>query len=238
MERSRLTSRSLKQSKKQFYGSLIGIVVLISITLNFGPYLIGGIGNLIDTITGKSKQTIILRSDASLEPPVLDSLSRATPSELIDVTGRSFYPDGKVELFVNDLRYSAVEVDKNLDFEIKDIKLSSGENTLKVRVTKDGKNSAFSKDYKISYLKDEPKLEITTPQDKASFSKEDQETKVQGKTDPDNTVRVNGFIAIVDFEGNFSYVYKLSEGENKLTITSENSAGKVVTKEITVSYSP
>ncbi|KKQ96416.1 MAG: hypothetical protein A3G66_01840 [Candidatus Levybacteria bacterium RIFCSPLOWO2_12_FULL_39_17] len=235
---SRLKRRSLKQSKKQLYGYLIGIVLLIFITLNFGPYLIGAVGSAIDLISGKSKQITNIKIDGSLEPPLLDPLPQATPSEFINVTGRSFYPEGEVELFVNGSKYKSARIDESLDFNIKDVKLEPGENIFKLRIIIGTRESDFSKDYKISYLKDKPKLEVDFPQDGAAFSRADQEISVRGKTDPENTVKVNDFIAIVDSEGNFSYVYKLKDGENKLLVSAENAAGQITTKEIIVSYSP
>lgn len=234
---SRLKRRSLKQSKKQLYGSLLAIAILLFLTLNFGPYLISGLGRIIDTIAGKSGQKIIIKSQA-LEPPILEALPSATPSAFIDVTGRSFYQDGTVELFVNGEKYNSQTLDGDFDFEIKDVRLNAGENTLNVRMIRDSIKSEFSQDYKVIYIKDEPKLEIDFPEDKASFSAADQEITIRGKTDPGNNVRINNFIAIVDSEGNFSYTYKLSEGENKLIITAENLAGRTIEKEITVSYSP
>lgn len=235
---SRLKRRSLKQSKKQLYGSLIGIVLVIFITLNFGPYLIGAVGSAIDLISGKSNQSSNIKTDGSLEPPLLDPLPQATPSDFINISGRSFYPEGEVELFVNGSKFKSAQIDDSLDFNIKDVKLEPGENVFKVRIIIGERKSDFSQDYKIAYLKDKPKLEVEFPQDGASFSKADQEISVRGKTDPENTVKVNDFIAIVDSDGNFSYVYKLKDGENKLVISSENPAGQLSTKEIIVSYSP
>ena len=235
---SRLSRRSEKQSKKQLYASLIGIVVVIFIALNFGPILISQLGGFIDTLAGKSKQFTNLVSDADLEPPQLDPLPAGTTGESINVTGRAFYTDGKVELFLNNSSYEIITLNNSQDYEIEDIELAEGENILKVRMISNNKRSEFSQDYKISYLKDEPKLEINSPSDGASFSKTDQEINVRGKTDPENTIRVNDFIAIVDTEGNFSYIFKLKEGENKIKIVATNLAGKTTEKELTVSYSP
>jgi hypothetical protein len=105
-------------------------------------------------------------------------------------------------------------------------------------MVKDGEISGFSESRSISYLKSLPKLEISTPADGASFSKADSEINVSGNTDAENTVRVNDFIAIVDGAGNFSYLLKLSEGDNKIKITATNPAGSNTSKELTVSYSP
>ncbi|OGH16736.1 MAG: hypothetical protein A3C30_00130 [Candidatus Levybacteria bacterium RIFCSPHIGHO2_02_FULL_40_18] len=235
---SRLSRRSETQNKKQLYASLIGIVIIIFVALNFGPILISRLGSFIDILADKSKQTTILPSDADLEPPQLDPLPAGTTEELINVKGSAFYTDGAVELFLNDSSYEIVNLDNSQDFEIRDVKLEEGENILKVRMIKNNKGSEFSQDYKISYLKGEPKLEIGFPSDGASFTKADQEINVSGTTDPDNTVKVNDFIAIVDTNGNFSYFLKLKEGENKIKIVATNPAGKTSEKEITVSYSP
>lgn len=235
---SRLSRRSEKQSKKQLYASLIGIAAVVFVALNFGPLLISGLGGFIDTLAGKSKQTTNLISDADLEPPQLENLPPATTQELINVSGRAFYTDGKVELFLNNSLYEVITLDDSQDFEIDDIKLSKGENILRVRMIRNKTKSEFSQDYKISYLKDDPKLEISFPSDGASFAKADQEITVRGTTDSDNNVKVNDFIAIVDAEGNFSYILRLKEGENKIKVVATNLAGKSSEKEITVSYSP
>lgn len=235
---SRLSRRSEKQSKNQLYASLFGIVVVVFVVLNFGPFLISGLGGFIDTLAGKSKQTTNLVSDADLQAPLLDPLPPGTTEELINVTGRAFYEDGEVELFLNNSSYEIVNLNNSQDFGIEDVKLSDGENILKVRMVRDNKKSEFSQDYKISYLKDDPKLEISFPSDRTNFTKADQEINVRGTTDFENTVRINDFIAIVDTEGNFSYILKLKEGENKIKIAATNLAGKTIEKELTVSYSP
>ena len=235
---SRLTRKSVNQNKKQLYGSLLGIVIVLFVLINFGPLLITGVGSFVDTLAGKSRHTAVLKSDADLEPPILDPLPSGTSDELIDVTGRAFYSDGKIELFLNNSSYDTIELDKSQDFSIEKIKLKQGENIIKVRMVKNNKKSDFSQDYKISYLKDEPKLEISFPSDGTSFSKTDQEINIKGKTDPENTIKINDFIAIVDTGGNFSYILRLKEGENKIKITATNLAGKTSEKELTVSYSP
>ncbi len=237
MRESRLSRRSVNQSKKQLYASLFAIVVIIFIALNFGPFLIGRVGTVIDTISGKSSQSAQVVSD-TLEAPVIDLLPSATPSASIDVQGHAFYSDGQIELYVNDSRVDTVDLDNSQSFTFESVRLRSGENSLKVRIEKNGKKSDFSEEYTISYVKDTPKLEVSSPSDGASFTKADQEINVSGTTDPDNNVRVNNFIAIVDSQGNFSYRLKLNEGENKIKIEAENLAGNKSSKDLTVSYSP
>ncbi len=234
---SRLSRRTEKQSKKQLYGSVIGIFVVIFIALNFGPFLLAASGSAIDTITGKNRETNNIISDADLQPPQLDPISDATSEPEITVTGRSYYPTGSIELYVNGSKRATEKIDDSLDFEFSDIKLVTGSNNLKFRMIQGDKKSDFSDEYEVVYLKDAPKLEVETPNDGSSFTKGDQDINVRGKTDPDNTISVSGFTAIVDAEGNFSYLLRLNDGENKIKIVAQNLAGKSTEKEITVSYS-
>ena len=48
---------------------------------------------------------------------------------------------------------------------------------------------------------------------------------VRGKVDGSSRVTVNGFWAVVDGSGNFSYNLPLNPGENKITIEVEDDAG-------------
>lgn len=238
MRESRLTRRSVKQNKKQLYASLIGIVVVLFITINFGPHLIGSLGSLIDSITGKSSQSAKINTNSNLVAPQLDSLPEATPSASITVTGSSYYPDGTIELYVNDSRAQEVDLENDQSFEMEDVRLSEGENVIKARFVLGSKKSDFSEEERIVYAKSPPKLEVSSPTNGQAFSKADQEIAVQGTTSPENKVTVNDFIAIVGSSGNFSYVYKLKEGENKIIVVAKDPAGTQTKTEITVSYSP
>lgn len=235
---SRLRRRSSKETKKQLYGSLIAIVVILFIAINFGPHLIGALGSFIDVLTGKARQTTIIVSDADLQAPNLDPVPEATPSSRIDITGRAFYEDGQIEIYVNDVKEDTIELENSQEFEAEDIVLKAGENIIQARMVRGKQKSGLSEELTISYIKDAPKLEVEAPTDGTSFSKADQEITVKGKTDPNNTVTVSGFRAITDGDGNFSYLYRLNDGENKIKLIAENLAGNTTVKEITVSYSP
>lgn len=234
--KSRLARRVEKQSKKQLYLSIFGLVILLVIIVKLAPPAIGLLGRALDFINPKSQQSLNF-SDSSIQPPVLDDLPAATPSSSIKITGRSYYQEGEVDLFVDGSLVDSVPIGDSQDFEFEDVSLSEGENKIKARQNKGDKKSEFTEEITVLYIKDEPKLEVSSPQDKASFQKADQEINVSGKTDPDNLVTINGFRAIVDSQGNFSYLLSLNEGENKIKIEATNSVDKKITKEITVSYS-
>lgn len=234
--KSRLTRRAEKQSKKQLYIYIAGLVAFLIIIVNFGPIIIGFIGNALDAVYPKKVQTLIT-SDSTFQPPILDYIPSATPSSNVTVSGRVFYSDGEVEVFINDSLYKRINVDENKTFIIKDVLLSEGENTIKARYRKDTKTSDYSEEIKVSYIKNDPKLDITSPADKTAYSKADQEITVMGNTDPENSVTINGFRAIVDSQGNFSYVLRLKNGDNPIKIEATNSVNRKSTKEISVSYS-
>lgn len=236
MAQSRLARRTIKQSKQQLYYSLAAIVAVMIIAFNFGPLLIGGLGGIIDTITGKGNQATKIITDADIQPPRIDPLPDATPSARINVSGSTDYAEGVVELYVNNSRFRTSEI-KSQTFIFERVLLTKGINYLKARVIIGDKKSDFSEEAQISYTKNAPKLDVTAPVDKQSFSKADQQITMRGTTDPENSVNVNGFIAIVDSAGNFTYDFRLNNGENKLTITAIAKSGQTTTKELTVSYS-
>ncbi len=234
---SRLTRRVEKQNKKQLYLSILGLVVFLIAIIKLGPPILALLGNAIDLISPKSQQSLDL-SNAPLQTPILDTLPPATPSSKIKVTGKSFYKEGEIELYLNDSLFKKTSVDEKGDFSFEDVTLIEGDNYIKARQTKNGKKSDYSEEKKITYIKNQPKLDINSPSDKATFKKADQEITVNGKTDPDNKVTINGFVAIVDSVGNFSYVLKLNEGDNKIKIEATNPVDMKTSKEITVSYNP
>lgn len=238
MAESRLSRRAVNQGKKQLYTSLGAIAAIIIFAVTLGPTLIGVTGNFIDKITGKSGQQAAIRSDAAVQAPRLDPIPNATPSARINITGRADYQTGKIELFVNGRKTDQAEIYDTQTFEFEDVGLSEGANFIKARVILGDKKSDFSEELSISYTKKAPKLEISHPSDNQKFTKADQQITVRGTTDPDNTVSVNGFIAIVESNGNFTYDLRLNDGENKVKIAAVNSAGNTTEKELTVSYSP
>ena len=238
MPESRLTRRSLKQSKNQLYTSLFGIVAILVVALTFGPTIIGTAGNLIDKLTGKTGRDVVINSNTEIQPPTLDSVPQATPSATIIITGKTDYQNGEIELYVNNSLFDKTNVDNSQTFTFEKVPLSNGNNSIKARMIINGKKSDFPDTQNVSLAKNAPKLDITFPSDHQTFKKADQAITAKGTTDPDNNVTVNGSIAIVDGAGNFSYDINLKEGDNKLVIEAKNTAGATTSHEITVSYSP
>lgn len=77
-------------------------------------------------------------------------------------------------------------------------------------------------------------LSISEPQDEAVVSVSF--VTVRGKTAPGAEVSVNGELAEVDANGNFSIRVMLEEGANLLTITASDEDGNEASVELTVGY--
>ena len=90
----------------------------------------------------------------------------------------------------------------------------------------------------MNYQSDKPKLEVSFPVDNATLSRADKTITVTGQTDPDNTVSINSFRAIVENGGKFSYQLTLNDGDNQITIEAQNPAGLTTQKQLKVTYNP
>lgn len=237
MAYSRLTRRSVNKSKIQLYGSLIAIAVIIFGAFTFGPFLLGATGSLIDRITGKNGGAEKVQTSADIQPPTLNPIPDATPSARININGETDYREGEVELYVNSALSDTTNISEDQTFEFEGVSLRQGSNSIRARIVINNKRSDFSSEEFITYSKSEPKLEVSFPSDKQEFRKADKQITVKGATDSENSVKVNGFVAIVDTAGNFSYDLNLNNGENKIAITATAPSGQITTKDITVSYS-
>ena len=90
----------------------------------------------------------------------------------------------------------------------------------------------------VSYVKGTPKLTLTSPSDGQTFSKDSNKATIAGQTDPTDRVTVNGYWAIVDSKGNFTYALPLQNGDNQLKIIATDDAGNTTEVDKKVIYSP
>lgn len=234
---SRLTRSSEDKAKKQIIYLIITILVVLVILFQFGPFLINSVGSFTSsfqtTKTGETKN-----DSTALEPPFITNIPTATTSAYISISGSAPYTDATIELFLNGFEEDSIPLTKEQDFTFSKIYLKEGKNTLKLRVKKGKDKSLFTDEYTVLYAKDDPKVEVSNPSDGQEFSTGDQSITVTGKTDSENTITVNGFRAIVDSEGNFSYYLKLNDGDNTVTVEATSLAGKKISKDIKVVYKP
>lgn len=235
-DRSRLSRTQAKQTKKQIIIFGLAIIATLFVFLNFSPAVLTALGSII---SGKNNSFALPASKNVIEAPALDQPFTATGSARIKITGKSPYKGADIELSINGSSIGTSTVRDDGTFVFDSVALDSGDNVIRAKVQKGENSSDFSDDYIVKLFKnDAPKLDVSFPQDNATLQKGDQEITVTGTTDPENNVTVNGFVAIVDGSGNFSYYLKLNEGDNTLTIVAQNPAGNSTTKNLKVNYKP
>lgn len=164
----------------------------------------------------------------------LDEPPTATNSAEFIITGEANAYD-IVEFYINNTKIKEKKLTSKKSFKETIGKLKQGENRVYVITkTKDEKQKKKSEIFTVVYKKDELEIEINSPKDGQTISKE--EILIEGKTEPETTVHINNQPVVVDFEGKFKISYRLKEGENKLEFVARDIAGNVETKSITVTY--
>ena len=235
--RSRLSRRLEKQTRNTLLLSVFGIATILFLLVKFGLPLLVNFSLLISGPQNSQVQTDNKNSKVFVQPPTLDPLENATNSAKITIKGLSAAKQ-TIDVYINDELTDKTETKKDNSFVFENITLSSRENVIKAQATtKEGKKSEFSDPITITYIKDAPKLQVDSPSQDQSFSKDDNPIKVSGKTSPGAHVTVNDFWAIVDEQGNFSYSLRLQNGDNTIKMIATDEAGNKTEIERKVRYS-
>lgn len=229
-------SRLKEHLKKRAYHNLllasIGILLIIGMLLLFGTKLLIWFSTTIGTFSGDDTTT--QKQEVSIDyiaPPQLDTPVRATNSGMLTISGKAS-DDTTIHLFRNERYIDKTTVKKDGSFTFSSVTLQTGENVIKAKAVQDNNESAFSQAVAVTVLNNPPRLTIETPEDGKVYDRG--AVKVTGRTDEHVKVTVNGSRAIVDGRGDYTYSYKVKEGENKITIVATDAAGNESKKEITI----
>ena len=234
MIKSRLSKRLEQKTKKNLALNVLGIVLIILLVFKFGiPFL----ANLSSFLSGsQNKNEIKVQNSSFIAPPVLDSFPDATASANIVITGIAS-KNQTVNLYINDDLIDTIKAGNDGKFIFKET-IKPGENTIKTKAVVNGKESNFSDSITTTFKSAPPSLNVSSPTDGQSFSKDQNIANIKGMTDMDVKVTINGFWAITDSNGNFSYSLPLQNGDNKIIITATDLAGNKNEKDMKVTYSP
>lgn len=230
-------TRSLRKKEKQTLRSILFLLGLLIVVVAF--FLLYGIQMLVNfsLYLGKNKDkntASASNSNSYIAPPVINPMFSATNSAQISVSGYAL-SKYTVRLFVNDHLSGTQAISDDKSFVFHNIQLQQGENDIKAQsVTPDGKESTFSEITKVTFSNKAPSLNISSPNDGQTFSGSDNPIKVSGKTDIGIHVQINDYWAIVDDQGNFSYILPLQKGDNHLHIVASDDAGNQTSKDIKV----
>ncbi len=229
--------RSENQAKNRLFLNLLLSGGLIVVFLIWGlPTIVGGL-SLLNKIKSPPSSNSSLE-DPAIAPPVLNIPFEATNSASIRINGYSS-TGSKVEIFFDDELKDTVQTSDDGKFTTNELTLSLGKNNIYGKtVNSDGKKSLSSKTIVLTYSNQKPKLEISSPPDNQQIKGGDKKIVASGKTDPLNSISINGTTAIVNNAGNFSATISIHEGDNTITITVTDQFGNTNQVERKVNYAP
>jgi len=227
----RIEEKRQKQRLLLAIGGSIAVVIFFGV---FGLKILVGFSLLVDRIRGtapvqQTSQTLLLA-------PVLDPVASATKSATLAITGTA--TEGiDIIIYVNEEEEERVTAEENGTFKTTLTALSEGTNTISARATDDTETiSDPSNVLTIVIKKTLPIVEVTSPADHITVNGEPNRVTVEGQTEENTSVTVNGRIVVIRGDNTFSYEHPLNEGENKLTIVATDDAGNTTTAERTVTY--
>ncbi|MBI5019007.1 cadherin-like beta sandwich domain-containing protein [Candidatus Gottesmanbacteria bacterium] len=233
---SRLRRVEEKTASKRIAIALIGMAALLVFLALFGVKILIGFSLLVDRIRGGNNQP--QQQQSIILPPVLDPLPEETKNATLDIRGKGT-AKGTVIVYLNDEEYKKVTVADDGTFSLTGIEVEPGRVTISAKIT-DGKDNVSNLSNVISTVVDRtaPKLTIDKPEDNTTVNDGTHKVTVNGLTEEDMKVTINGRIVVVKSDGSFTYSMPLNDGENKLTIVAKDAAGNETTVERTVTYKP
>lgn len=229
--------KSESKAQRKLIFNLVVVVILVFVFFNWGlPFIIGSLSFLNKTKPQQAETET--KIDEAIAPPVLFIPFEATNSATLAISGYST-PLTKVEIYLDDELKSALQTDAEGKFTAESIILNLGTNNIyAVTVNDADKKSLPSKTIKLYYSNEKPALEVNQPTDGAEIKGGDKKVVVSGKTDPDNSVTVNGSTVIVNSEGNFQTSIGINDGDNLITIIASNNFTNTNQIQKTVKYTP
>lgn len=242
-ERSKLPKYAGGENAEGFnsYFKLTTIIVVILGILAamwfWGLAILSNLDAFWKIFNPQDETAIISHQAKTPPPPYLEPLPGATKEDKITVQG--FAPEAAlVKLFLNDQEFGSARADKEGAFAFFNVPLSEGANNFYAKTNVGGDvESAPSPTATVLFLKKPPKLEVSEPSDHAEFRQKENVITVRGQTDPRGQILINGQKVLVTGEGVFSYLFPLTEGENKIVVEALDEAGNKTTTEKTVTFS-
>src|SRR3989344_1813608 len=223
-----------RRAKKRLYYAIAGIIGVLLFLLLFGVRILIGFSVFVDWIRGAPPQQ--QQQSALLLPPILDPAPEATFSAHIKITG-SAQADTTLIVYLNEKEFKKMTVPAEGTFELEDVALQKGENVMSAKIT-DGKEnmSQLSNVLHIIQKSEGPLMEVTSPDDRKEVVGDDSRLTIEGKTEEESSVTVNGRFVVVNSDGAFHYTINLSEGETILKIVATDVAGNQSQIERRVTY--
>ncbi|CAN5131334.1 hypothetical protein BH09PAT1_BH09PAT1_8640 [soil metagenome] len=235
MARSRVNQRLVKQTERNLFFIVAGIVIVIILFLVVGVKLLVNFSLFVEKKSDSSADTSTNKE--IMIAPILDPLTSATNSASIDITGTA--GSGKyVVLYINGKNVKKADVNSDNTFAFHDATLDKGSNEIKIKAfTDNDKESKYSEAQTVVYSNKAPSLSVDFPSDGETYHKDNNPLRVRGKSDPNVKVTINDFWAMADDSGSYYYNLSLKNGDNEIKVVATDDAGNKTEKDLRVSYS-
>lgn len=228
-------SKGEKSDLVRFIQIFGAIIIILFLLYSIGIGGLTHIGGFWSIFTGDREDS---RGDTMAPPPpTFTPLSPYTKSEAVDISGYA-EPAAEITLFVNGDEKGKAITEAGGTFKFSEISLVEGRNVITASAAdRAGNTSQKSSELIITLDREPPKLEVSKPKDGQKFTGEDKQIKVEGKSEPGVTVKVNGIQATVLADGIFRATVAANKpGEIKITIVAKDKAGNEEKVELTVTY--
>lgn len=235
-QRQSLTPRLAKKEQKK----LIKQTLLIFI---FTVFLLGGffwlvLPNVVRLAFNFLDKDPIAKTEDTIPPqiPILSAPVEATNSALIKISGFGEVKS-EVVLLLSGQEMERKKIDDQRQFEF-EVELTEGENIITAYAIDEADNESLtSKKYNVLFDSTAPILTIETPANGSTITlRKNQLTTIKGKTESKAKVYVGGKLTFAGADGSFSTTYNLNEGENKIEIRAQDSAGNETKQELVVNF--
>jgi len=176
-----------------------------------------------------------IRNDSKISlisEPILE-MPNATNEAILVINGKA-NPDTLIELYNN----KSKELTTNADFEGSfsfEYVLESRNNQFYVK-SRDKYNNKTkeSKIYDLTYIEEPPRLEIKSPESGGKVY--DSRITVEGLTDKEVFIKINGLPVVTKADGTFSYPLTLNKGDNEIVVMAEDVAGNTTEQKLSLNY--
>ncbi len=237
--RNRRISRIEKvEAQKARRSAFVYIVLTIALILLIFFYGLGLLSNFADIISGLlgSNSPVAITDKTPPAPPRLDDLDDYTNDNEIDIEGVS-EAGSLVTVKVNGIEKETVATKEGsfrLTFE-----LVSGKNEIIAQAKDTAGNVSNQSSPEIVVLDTKkPEITIEMPNSGQTFSGDEKEIEVKGKTSEDVDMEISGKSIYVSADYSFSAKIELNEGENTISVSAKDRAGNTTETQITVNYQP
>lgn len=236
---SKQYSRLAKVEEKRNLRSAVifgGLTILtLILAVFYGVPMVARFATLLSNLKG-SKETIDTTNLPPPPPPIISTPPEFTNQQSLHVDGTA-QSGSTVDIYFNN---QTKEIIIGSDGKFSgDYTLVKGANTLYAIAKNRAGTSESSKKFTITYDTEPPKLEITQPKNGDNFYGDKQkQLSIQGATDPEASVTINGRVAIVENDGSFQGTFDLNGGANSFTITALDRAGNKKETTISVNFTP